>query len=151
MEMETFFGCTPPNNTFYPLFIFSPRMKHVSTVLLLCFTPQNFFTTHITGNSGHSHVTFFHLDIRCKPVARYVYNSARCWPCCGSLIHVVCMPPLCKVKRCPNCGMAFYLGTPQWEQHSSTTRYRVQFLRKTNGIPLTESLPQFPHTRKSLL
>ena len=92
-----------------------------------------------------------HLDLRCKPIARYVYDLARCWPCCGSLIHIACMPPLCKLKRCPYCGMAFYFGEPQWERQSPDTRYRVRFIHRANGISLTEALPRLSHSRHTFL
>ena len=90
-----------------------------------------------------------HLDLNCKPVGRYVYTSARCWPCCGSLIHVTCMPPLWSIKRCHHCGMAYYLGTPQWARQSSTTRHRVSFLRQSFHISLTDSLPSFHFSHPS--
>ena len=86
-----------------------------------------------------------HCDIHCKPVGSYLYNNARCWPCCGSLLHTVYVPTFWTVKRCSHFGMAFYFGQPQWERMNSLTRYRFQFLRKVYGIPQHDSLLCFRH------
>ena len=91
------------------------------------------------------------MDLRCKPIARYVYDQARCWPCCGSLMHTACMPPLCRLRRCPYCGMAYFLGEPLWERQSDETKYRVRAIRRRNGISLTTILPSLSHSRLAFL
>jgi len=90
-------------------------------------------------------------DIRCKPTARYVYDNARCWPCCGSLIHKSCMPPLCRLRRCPHCHMAYFLAEPLWERQGAHTRDRIRTIRAKNGIPQHAILPSFTQLRMVFL
>ena len=86
-------------------------------------------------------------DIRCKPTARYVYDTARCWPCCGCLIHKPCMLPLCRIRRCPYCNMAYFLAEPLWERQSAITRDKIRKYRDQNGIPRHVVLPSFTQLR----
>ena len=90
------------------------------------------------------HCTICQMDVSSKPITDHIYDNARVWPCCGSMIHFPCFQPSVTIRRCLQCSVPYYLGYPQRDRASQHSLQRMKELRRTFGISQQETLPRLP-------